>query len=174
MIYGQIPVPQKVLQSGAGLTIPANPFALPGFKLPNLPIAGQQPYQTQQRTIVSLAVPIVVNVQANKKLNQNGAVFCDLYVNSQVMRTVKVDLESQAYLFGGVNWTRVGVVSMEFQTPVPLPNPATLELGFHGLCPEPVEGGTLEFVQVSVNTERRGESEDLAAQGAIFYSEDAK
>lgn len=176
MQYGRFIVPptKTVIQPNLSKTLRCG-WHLPTAK--QIPIQIQQPYQTSKRTLTALSFPMIVGLFAapNKlETNLDGftlKLYVDLYINRQLVLTQEVELVR--FEFDDSAQAYIGVLSHDFQNPLPLPNPAELVIGYHGVVPAMQEG---EFgssvLTIFTNYEMINAGEQLQSQGSFSYTEE--
>lgn len=149
-----------------------NQVALP-WKISPIPIQTHQPYLTQERTLLSLAIPFIVQLSAGKPLNASTPpiVFLDIYVNRQLAYTKKLETDTLEFS-PSLSWILIGVATVEFQQNFPLPNPCELAIGWHGLMAESTSAENAEGELIFyTNEEFIPVSQVVPGQGSFFYAE---
>jgi hypothetical protein len=171
MAFGRQPIPAALVEVKG---LPVAPAVLAGFQTPMFALQSSQPYVTSERKLVNLALPVWMRMISTVKwfLEQPPSLFLDLYVNGEVVRTQEIPLVNQQVQ--ATNWSLAGVASIEFMEKLPLPNPANLSIGYHGLVPS-VEGGAgTAIVQVWSNYIVLEAEHLIGASGSFSYEEDVR
>lgn len=166
----QVTFPKNVVTAYQGL----------GWKLPSwqrLVIPDASPYKTQTRQIESLAIPLVVsqnyiNITSAFNVPTESVTFLDIYLNTQLVFTTAITTASivkPGVEHNVADQVYVGTVYENLQNPLVTGDPATLELGAHGvIAPTTVEA--IMEMTLGFNMEVVGH-ELVPGNGSINYTD---
>lgn len=186
VVPGQLPVPFSTLADA----IPAQTFgnaARNVVRFSPISIPNSAPYAAQIRKVTSVSIPIILTFKGGfTDIEESGewndpSLYLDILINSQVIGSVPIDLEGvfkfKSGSFTTEDWTYMGGVYTQFQNPLTITNPGTLEIGAHGMLglAVPTEGDSAlvpSDITLYINADRIAAKTITGSNGAISYEDE--